>query len=134
MSHLLSVGAFGFERGARIRPAGDTGRAARPTIEYSIEPSRCSLRRSAGDRSLPGLPTPGRRRRQTGAPLYAVLGGFHLLRADQRRMEMTTEALHKLDIPLIVPCHCTGADAFGVLAAALGSTVSAGGPGVTFEF
>jgi 7,8-dihydropterin-6-yl-methyl-4-(beta-D-ribofuranosyl)aminobenzene 5'-phosphate synthase len=69
-----------------------------------------------------------------GTSIHAVLGGFHLLRADQRRMQMTTEALRKLDIPLVVPCHCTGADAFSVLAATLGSTVSAGGPGVTFEF
>jgi 7,8-dihydropterin-6-yl-methyl-4-(beta-D-ribofuranosyl)aminobenzene 5'-phosphate synthase len=64
----------------------------------------------------------------------AVVGGFHLVNADEERLGKTVTALRALDIPLLVPCHCTGADALRRLAEELGSPVSPGAVGMTFEF
>jgi 7,8-dihydropterin-6-yl-methyl-4-(beta-D-ribofuranosyl)aminobenzene 5'-phosphate synthase len=43
--------------------------------------------------------------------LQAVIGGFHLLNADRRRMESTITALRRLAPEHIIPCHCTGEEA-----------------------
>lgn len=43
-----------------------------------------------------------------GRRIRALLGGLHLVRANQQRMERTLEALARLDPQLIVPAHCTG--------------------------
>src|SRR5512145_419111 len=43
--------------------------------------------------------------------LRAVIGGFHLGEASQRRLHRTVEALASLSPDIIVPCHCTGAAA-----------------------
>lgn len=40
--------------------------------------------------------------------LYAVIGGFHLMDADEKRIETTAEALQKLDPAIVRPGHCTG--------------------------
>ncbi|MBN2447026.1 MAG: MBL fold metallo-hydrolase [Phycisphaerae bacterium] len=40
--------------------------------------------------------------------IRAVIGGMHLLHADERRLERTLAALDKHDIQLIAPAHCTG--------------------------
>jgi 7,8-dihydropterin-6-yl-methyl-4-(beta-D-ribofuranosyl)aminobenzene 5'-phosphate synthase len=69
-----------------------------------------------------------------GMNVHAVLGGFHLMNADEHRLEKTIETFCELDIPMVVPCHCTGADAYRTLAGALGETVSPGAAGATFEF
>ncbi|PVX25037.1 MAG: MBL fold metallo-hydrolase [Candidatus Bathyarchaeum sp.] len=52
--------------------------------------------------------------------VHAVLGGFHLIRADSKRLQATVDELAKLDPKFVGPCHCTGkkavkkiADAFG---------------------
>jgi 7,8-dihydropterin-6-yl-methyl-4-(beta-D-ribofuranosyl)aminobenzene 5'-phosphate synthase len=42
------------------------------------------------------------------APIYAVLGGMHLMDVSQARMDVTVDALRALDVRLIGPCHCTG--------------------------
>ena len=69
-----------------------------------------------------------------GAGIQAVIGGFHLVNASEERLSKTIAALRALQVPLLVPCHCTGADAFRVLAEALGEPVSHGAGGMTFEF
>jgi 7,8-dihydropterin-6-yl-methyl-4-(beta-D-ribofuranosyl)aminobenzene 5'-phosphate synthase len=40
--------------------------------------------------------------------IRAVIGGFHLCQANERRMEMTLNALRSLSPGMIAPCHCTG--------------------------
>jgi 7,8-dihydropterin-6-yl-methyl-4-(beta-D-ribofuranosyl)aminobenzene 5'-phosphate synthase len=40
--------------------------------------------------------------------VYGVLGGFHLMGADNKRIEATVDELKKLDLEFVGPCHCTG--------------------------
>ena len=40
--------------------------------------------------------------------IYAVLGGMHLIRATDARLEETAGILERYDVQLIGPCHCTG--------------------------
>lgn len=40
--------------------------------------------------------------------IAAIIGGFHLAKASQTRLERTVEALNNLAIECIYPCHCTG--------------------------
>lgn len=53
----------------------------------------------------------------------AVIGGFHLAGASEKRLELTAEALKALSPDLIVPCHCTGEKAGAFFAEALGTQV-----------
>jgi len=41
--------------------------------------------------------------------LYAVVGGFHLEKSADTRIEQTLDELSRFDPKLIYPCHCTGA-------------------------
>jgi 7,8-dihydropterin-6-yl-methyl-4-(beta-D-ribofuranosyl)aminobenzene 5'-phosphate synthase len=41
-------------------------------------------------------------------PILALMGGMHLLNAGPRRMERTIAELRRLNIPHLMPCHCTG--------------------------
>lgn len=56
--------------------------------------------------------------------IRAVIGGFHLLHADNRRLEMTVVALRSLDPETLVPCHCSGGKAVRALKAAFGARLS----------
>lgn len=40
--------------------------------------------------------------------IYAVIGGMHLLRAEDDRFEKTMQAFKKYDVQMISPAHCTG--------------------------
>ncbi len=40
--------------------------------------------------------------------IYAVIGGMHLLRAKEARLEKTMTAFKKYDVQMIGPMHCTG--------------------------
>ena len=72
---------------------------------------------------------------QSGASkLKAVIGGYHLLNADGRRLERTVADLKVLSPELIVPCHCTGSKAVDALADAFGSGVRSGCSGTSFTF
>jgi 7,8-dihydropterin-6-yl-methyl-4-(beta-D-ribofuranosyl)aminobenzene 5'-phosphate synthase len=66
--------------------------------------------------------------------LRAVIGGFHLLNADESRIEKTVKALQTLSPELIVPCHCTGTRAVEALESAFRDRVIPGSSGRTFEF
>lgn len=57
--------------------------------------------------------------------ICAVIGGLHLFRASAERIRATTENLRAFGIELIVPCHCTGFEATGVLQNQFGSAVAA---------
>jgi len=52
--------------------------------------------------------------------LYAVIGGFHLMNADDQRIDDTAEALNELGPAIVRPGHCTGHRAVCKLQDALG--------------
>ena len=52
--------------------------------------------------------------------VHAVLGGFHLISADDKRIQATADELEKLDVKFVGPCHCTGKDANRKLAQVFG--------------
>ncbi|MEN6307929.1 MAG: MBL fold metallo-hydrolase [Anaerohalosphaeraceae bacterium] len=54
-----------------------------------------------------------------GKPVYAVIGGMHLSKASQVRLDYTVQALKKYDVQLILPLHCTGQQAVCYLRTAL---------------
>ena len=41
-------------------------------------------------------------------PIYAVIGGTHLIEADEQRIRHTIEAFKEMDIQLLALSHCTG--------------------------
>ena len=43
--------------------------------------------------------------------IYAVIGGFHMLNADEKRIRWTIDDLAALNPEMICPCHCTGKEA-----------------------
>ena len=53
--------------------------------------------------------------------IYAVIGGMHLLNANQVRIANTIDTFKKYDIQKIIPLHCTGLKAMEVLKHALGN-------------
>jgi len=69
-----------------------------------------------------------------GSRVRAVIGGFHLLRADADRLSRTAEALKPLDPDLLVPCHCTGEAAVGFFQDAFPGRVRPGAAGSVFRF
>ncbi len=46
-----------------------------------------------------------------GLPVHALIGGTHLLRADETRLANTAGLLETLDVQLLAPNHCTGLNA-----------------------
>jgi 7,8-dihydropterin-6-yl-methyl-4-(beta-D-ribofuranosyl)aminobenzene 5'-phosphate synthase len=52
--------------------------------------------------------------------VYAVLGGFHLINADAKRIQATVNELKKVDPRFVGPCHCTGKKATKRIAKAFG--------------
>lgn len=74
------------------------------------------------------------RRLGAGRPVRAVIGGLHLVNAGAGRIEATAAALRELDVPLVVPCHCTGAAAADRLRAELGGRVVPGASGQLHVF
>ena len=66
--------------------------------------------------------------------IRAVIGGFHLLHAAERRLDSTMEALLSLGPETIVPCHCTGNRALERLTDAFGLRVSRGFAGMRLDF
>ena len=66
--------------------------------------------------------------------LNTVIGGFHLLEADQKRMNKSISALRRFDMKKIIPCHCTGDLAKTKLAEALADRVDFGRAGTVLKF
>jgi 7,8-dihydropterin-6-yl-methyl-4-(beta-D-ribofuranosyl)aminobenzene 5'-phosphate synthase len=65
--------------------------------------------------------------------LYAVIGGFHLMEADDKHIEATAEALRRLDPAIVRPGHCTGQKAVCRLQEALGESCQALAAGDTIQ-
>ena len=55
-----------------------------------------------------------------GIPLWAVVGGFHLLHADARRIKRSVDYLKSLDPKQVIAGHCSGFDALCSLRRAFG--------------
>ena len=55
-----------------------------------------------------------------GVPVWAVVGGFHLLHADARRIRRSVDYLKSLDPQQVIAGHCTGFDALCSLRRAFG--------------
>jgi 7,8-dihydropterin-6-yl-methyl-4-(beta-D-ribofuranosyl)aminobenzene 5'-phosphate synthase len=55
-----------------------------------------------------------------GVPLYALVGGLHLVYPNEDLIEDTVAELKKFDFRLIIPGHCTGWRAVHAFATAFG--------------
>ncbi|MCD4673724.1 MAG: hypothetical protein K8R77_13755, partial [Anaerolineaceae bacterium] len=70
-----------------------------------------------------------------GTPIIAVIGGMHLISADDQNLEhvVGTFAVHFQNISFY-PNHCTSENAFRKLKNAFGSQVNACPAGTTIQF
>jgi len=59
--------------------------------------------------------------------VYAVIGGFHI--SSKREGAYVAEFLHKLDVKLVSPCHCTGVNAKDAIADIMKGTCIKNGSG-----
>nr|WP_321465374.1 MBL fold metallo-hydrolase [uncultured Desulfobulbus sp.] len=73
-------------------------------------------------------------RQNPGQPIRSIIGGFHLLNADHRRIELTIKALKEMAPEQIIPCHCTGEEAFNQLRHTLGKRCRSGMAGMQLNF
>lgn len=68
----------------------------------------------------------------TGQPVDAVIGGFHLLPADDDDVRSLARRLRdEWDIHLVAPSHCTGESAIAILMDELGDRFAEAGVGAT---
>ena len=70
-----------------------------------------------------------------GAPVHAVVGGFHLLNLTDEKIEWTGRKLREFGVEHLIGAHCTGINAVGVLRQACEldrETAVVGGVGTTF--
>jgi 7,8-dihydropterin-6-yl-methyl-4-(beta-D-ribofuranosyl)aminobenzene 5'-phosphate synthase len=73
-------------------------------------------------------------RRVFGRDPMAVVGGMHLVSADDRYLRRLVEVLRRLGPPALYPNHCTGQVAYVALARAFGDAVTPCSAGTTLEF
>jgi 7,8-dihydropterin-6-yl-methyl-4-(beta-D-ribofuranosyl)aminobenzene 5'-phosphate synthase len=73
-------------------------------------------------------------RRRFGRDPVAVVGGTHLLNADEAHLRHLVDVLRRLGPPDLYPNHCTGQAAYVVLAQALGDRVAPCLAGTVLEF
>ena len=66
--------------------------------------------------------------------LHAIVGGLHLVNADNHRMTKTIEALRKYSPDLVGACHCTGDHAIVELKQVFGDKFVRCGSGTELEF
>jgi 7,8-dihydropterin-6-yl-methyl-4-(beta-D-ribofuranosyl)aminobenzene 5'-phosphate synthase len=64
-----------------------------------------------------------------GFKIDTLIGGFHSLGADYRRLASTVKALRQLGVRQVIPCHCTGKHAVAALHDVLGQRVKPGAVG-----
>ncbi len=73
-------------------------------------------------------------RRTFGVDIAAVLGGTHLLQADEAHLQHVIAVLRELGLPRLYLNHCTGQRAYLTLAQAFGERVASCPVGTTLEF
>lgn len=69
-----------------------------------------------------------------GKRIHAVIGGLHLGRADERRLDATVAAIERHGVSCLLPLHCTGARAVERLAGKLREKVLGLSGGVVVSF
>lgn len=69
-----------------------------------------------------------------GKHIRAIVGGLHLLHADEARLAKTIEALRRYSPDVIIPCHCSGDSAVKLLQSTFGGVVSPGSAGMILDF
>ncbi len=70
----------------------------------------------------------------TGRNIYAVMGGLHLIDADENKMQKIVNALHRFDLKRIGASHCTGDFAVNVIQSSFPETFFENGAGHIEEF
>lgn len=65
--------------------------------------------------------------------MHTVIGGMHLLNASGQRLSRTVEALKRMAVNTMIPCHCTGDKAFEYLQSNLDCRVVKGYAGMELE-
>ena len=66
--------------------------------------------------------------------VWAILGGFHLARANDEEIQRTVDAIKAVEPKLIVPSHCTGFRALCSFADQLPDIFKEGVVGATYLF
>lgn len=67
-------------------------------------------------------------------PILALIGGFHLLNADEERLGQTIDTLREFQPGQLILCHCTGDGAVSALVGEFGIRVGLGMVGHSFEW
>ncbi len=66
--------------------------------------------------------------------IYGIIGGMHLVNADQNRLDFTLANMKRWNPDVLVPCHCTGQAATEFLLKTIGdATVKPGHAGFVIE-
>jgi 7,8-dihydropterin-6-yl-methyl-4-(beta-D-ribofuranosyl)aminobenzene 5'-phosphate synthase len=68
------------------------------------------------------------------APLFGVMGGFHLSGGTERIIPETVDAMRAFSLKIIAAGHCTGWRAVNALAAAFGDAVAPSAVGKAYRF
>jgi 7,8-dihydropterin-6-yl-methyl-4-(beta-D-ribofuranosyl)aminobenzene 5'-phosphate synthase len=66
--------------------------------------------------------------------VYAVLGGFHLARSNEKEIQQTISVFKELNPKILIPCHCTGFQAMCAIAQHLPDQFHHGVVGATYMF
>ncbi|MGI5922677.1 MAG: MBL fold metallo-hydrolase [Lentisphaeria bacterium] len=74
------------------------------------------------------------RRCAPGVKIHTIIGGLHLVHADQERLERTAAYLQQLGLRRLVACHCTGEEAIAWLRDRLSCEVLTGASGDLYEY
>lgn len=67
-------------------------------------------------------------------PVYSVFAGMHLKNAGEKRITDTIRSLKDMNIPVLIPVHCTGKRAAARMASALGDSCIWAETGQVLEF
>jgi 7,8-dihydropterin-6-yl-methyl-4-(beta-D-ribofuranosyl)aminobenzene 5'-phosphate synthase len=73
-------------------------------------------------------------RRNFGVDIAVVAGGTHLLQADEAHLRRVIEVLKELGVPRLYLNHCTGQQAYVILAQAFGEVVAPCPVGTSLDF
>lgn len=79
------------------------------------------------------LPMLERVKRQTGRPLYFVIGGFHLLDQPEAEVRRIATAMQAMGVAYVSPTHCTGKTAKAVFRDVFGDRYVRAGVGAVID-
>jgi 7,8-dihydropterin-6-yl-methyl-4-(beta-D-ribofuranosyl)aminobenzene 5'-phosphate synthase len=67
-------------------------------------------------------------------PVLYVLGGFHLMRSNEKKIISVVKELKTLGVEYVTPTHCSGDFAIEIFKAQYGENYIPGGVGRVIEF